>query len=233
MTTAMFATVLSILKEPNWSLDVSDPCILDRDDSEGSLASDSCGSNTADLPGYPSHLIGDVPLVMRNGSLHPTNVGCGQAEPGPERQDPSFSGTSTTLLNPRGSLEARTLHARIGAVEDRCARHRQELQELTRKRPGLSRAYGSSDGRVVGTLDLSFQPHSQISPKARQRRRRSTRSAGLPAEPRIPPPKRSRRRALDLDINGTPKFKLNSDNNTGTRPALVRLQNRWRRVGRR
>lgn len=233
MTTAIFAAVLSILREPNWSLDVSDPCILDRDDSEGSLASDSCGSNTADLPGYPSHLIGDVSLVMRNGSLHPTNVGCGQEEPGPERQDPSFSGTSTTLSNSRGSLEARNLHARIGTVEDRCARHRQELQELTRKRPELSRAHGSSDGRVVGTLDLSFQPHSQITSEARQRRRRSTRSAGLPAEPRIPPPKRSRRRALDLDINGTPKFKSNSDNNTGTRPKLVRLQNGWRRVGRR
>jgi hypothetical protein len=233
MTTAILVTVLSILREPNWSLDVFDPCILDRDNFEGSLASDSCGPNIADLPEDPSHLIGDVSLVTRNGPLHPTNVGREQERPGLERQDPSFSRTSTALLRSRETLEARTLHARIGAVEDRCARHRQELQELTRRRPEPSRAHGSSDGRVVGTLGLSFEPHSQITSEARQRRRRSTRSAGLPTEPRISPTKRSRQRALDLDISGTPKFQLNSDNNTGTRAKLVRLQNRWRRVERR
>lgn len=145
----MVATVLSILREPNWSLDVSDPCILDGDDSEGSLASSFCGANIADLPEDSSRLIGDIPLVTGNGSLHPTNIECEQERPGPKGQNPGFSKTGTAFLRSRETPEARTLHARIDAVEDQCTRHRQELQELTRKRSEPSKAHGSIDGRVA------------------------------------------------------------------------------------
>jgi hypothetical protein len=237
MTTAIIATVLSILREPNCSLDVTNPCILVRDDSEGSLASGSCGANIAPLPKDSSHLTGDVSLVARNGPLRPTNSASEQETFGPKRIDPSLSRINTLPLRSRETPEACTLHTRIDAIEDRCARHRQELQELTREareqRLEPPRAYESSDGRAAEILDLTFEPYTNIISEARERRRRSTRSAGLTAEPRIPSIKRSRQRALDLDINGTPKFKLNSNNNTTTRPKLVRLQNRWRRVGRR
>lgn len=237
MTTAILATVLSILREPNCSLDVTNPCILVMDASEGSLASGSCGANIVPLPKDSSHLTGDVSLVARNGPLHPADSASEQKPSGPERNDPSFSRINTPLLRSRDTPEARTLHTRIDAVEDRCARHRQELQELTREarqqRPEPPRAHESSDGRVAEVLDLTFEPYNNITSEARERRRRSMRSAGLTAEARISPIKRSRQRALDLDISGTPKFKLNYNNNTTTRPKLVRLQNRWRRVGRR
>jgi hypothetical protein len=237
MTTAIIATLLSILREPNCSLDVTNPCILVREDSEGSLASSSCGANIAPLSKGSSHLTGGVSLVARNGPLHPANSASEQETSGPERNDPSFSRINTLPLCSRETPGARTLHTRIDAIEDRCARHRQELQEMTREarqqRLEPPRAYESSDGRVAGILDPTFEPYTKITSEARERRRRSMRSAGLTAEPRLSSIKRSRQRALDLDINGTPKFKLNSNNNTTTRPKLVRLQNQWRRVGRR
>lgn len=237
MTTALIATVLSILREQNCSLDVTNPCILDRDDSEGSLASGSCGANIAPLPEDSSHLTGDVSLVARSSPLRPANSASEQETSGPERNDPRFSRRNTLPLRSKETPEACTLYTGTDAIEDRCARHRQELQELTREarqqRPEPPRAHESSDDRVAEILDLTFESYNNITSEARERRRRSMRSTGLAAEPRVPSIKRSRQRALDLDINGTPRFKLNSNNNTTTRPKLVRLQNRWRRVGRR
>lgn len=237
MTTAIIATVLSIFREPNCSLDVTNPCILVRDDSEGSLAPDFCGANIAPLPKGSSHFSGDISLVARNDPHHPASSASEQEISGPERIDPKFPTTDTLLSRPKKTPELLALHTRIGVVEDRCARRRQELQELTREarlqRPGPTRAHEGSGGRVAEVLDLTFDPYNNLASEARERRRRSMRSAGLTAEPRMPPIKRSRQRALDLDINGTPKFKLNSNNNRTTRPKLVRLQNGWRRVRRR
>jgi hypothetical protein len=234
MTTAIIATVLSIFREPNCSLDVTNPCILVRDDSEGSLAPHFCGANIAPLPKGSSHSSGNISLVARNDPRHPASSASEQETSGPERIDPSFATTNTLLSHSRKTPEVRALHTRIGVVVDRCARHRQELQELTREarlqRPEPTRAHEGSDRGVAEVLDLTLDSYNNITSEARERRRRSRKSAGLTAEPRMPPIKRSRQRALDLDINGTPKFKLNSNNQT-TRRKLIRLQNRWRRVG--
>lgn len=87
--------------------------------------------------------------------------------------------------------------------------------------------------------NLSRNPESRKMMKTERRRQRLVTSAGsnviqslsntstkadLPM--RVPSRKR---RALDLGISGTPKFKFNGER--ASRPKLVRLQNQWCRVG--
>jgi hypothetical protein len=242
MTTTIVATVLSALSKPSCSY-VFNPCIFDRIDSKSSVNSASLEVDTGISSINTSHLPTDVPLVAGNIAPRSARSSYKRETPASGRTGASLSKGEPTPLHHwddhTHTTTARALRTRIENLEERCDRCKQELRRLVREaaqdKSAPPRGCKSDDDGKVEAADISPEPDSHTTLKAKHRQRRSVRSVGSAIEPPLPSAStktRSRqRRALDLGISGTPKFRLNHDNDTATRPKLVRLQNRWRRVG--
>jgi hypothetical protein len=244
MTTAAIATVMSALRKPRCSLDVFHPCIRDGLGAKSPLDPASCGLDTATVPRDTSYPTGKTPSPAGKISPH-------SDESNPQRE--TSEAGQTGLRFQRGEpipssrqddhihiISARALRTRIESLETRCDWYERELQNLaheaTQSKSESPRAYKSSGGRDINVADVSSEPDSHTPVKMKQRQRRLVRSVGSSIDPLLSDASaktRSRqRRALDLGISGTPKFKFDYGNGTTTRPKLVRLQDRWRRIGR-
>lgn len=244
MTIASIATVMSALRKSRCSLDVFHPCIPDGVGAKSQLDSASCGLDTTTVPRDTSRPTGKIPSPARRFSSHSD-----MSDPQRETSEPGQTGLhfqrGEPIPSPRQDdhiriISARALRARIESLEARCDWYERELQKLAREATQSTsefpRAYKSSGGRDINAADVSSEPDSHTTVKMKQRQRRLVRSVGSSIDPLLSDASaktRSRqRRALDLGISGTPKFKFDYDNGTTTRPKLVRLQDRWRRIGR-
>jgi hypothetical protein len=245
MTTTIVATVLSALSKPGCSY-VFNPCVFDRIDSKSSVNSASLKVDNGISSINTSHLPTDIPSVAGNIAPRSARSSYKGKTPASGRTGPSLPKGEPTPLHHRDdhthTTTARALRTRIENLEERCDRCKQELRKLVREvaqdKSAHPRGYKSNDDGKIEVADISPELDSHTTSKAKQRQRRSVRSVrsvGSAIEPPLPSAStkaRSRqRRALDLGINGTPKFRLNHDDDTATRPKMVRLQNRWRRVG--
>lgn len=241
MTTAIFATVLSVLSKPSRLLEAADSCIVDTINLKGSvnpvqrkitstILSIDTNQSTKDAPShkesYRHHLAkgSNVQLSEETASDQPT------------RQPPS-SGRQDDCV---WTISARTLRPRVEDLEEQCSLRRRKLRKLiheaTQDKSATSRTYRSSsyDGEIEAA-DVPFTPESRMIPRSKQPGKSARRSEDSYDEPLLPETstrKRSRqRRALDLGISGTPKFRLTYDKITAKRPKLVKMRNRWCRVG--
>lgn len=241
MTTAIVATVLSVLSKPSRLLEAADSCIVDTINLKGSvnpvqrkitstILSINTNQPTKDAPShkesYRHHLAkaSNVQLSEETASDQAT------------RQPPSSSRQDDCV----GAMSARALRPRVQDLEERCCLRRRELRKLLREATqdkfATSRTYRSSsyDGEIEAA-DVVFTPESRMIPKSEQRAQRVRRSEDSYDETLLPKTstrRRSRqRRALDLGISGTPKFRLTYDKITAKRPKLVKMRNRWCRVG--
>lgn len=244
MTTTAIATVMSALRKPRCSLDVFHPCIRDGLGAKSPLDPASCGLDTATVPRDTSYPTGKTPSPAGKISPHSD-----RSNPQRETSEAGQTGLRFQRGEPIPSsrqddhihiIPARALRTRIESLETRCDWYERELQNLaheaTQSKSESPRAYKSSGGRDINVADVSSEPDSHTPVKMKQRQRRLVRSVGSSIDPLLSDASaktRSRqRRALDLGISGTPKFKFDYGNGTTTRPKLVRLQDRWRRIGR-
>jgi hypothetical protein len=245
MTTAIAATIFSVLSKPSCSLDVFDPCIIDRMESKSSVDSVSSEVDTTILSATTSHPTGHIPLQVGRDSPRPTGTTYKPTTLAPEQMDlnlPKTIPTSVYYQKDRVQITpSRILRARISSVEERCDHYRRELRrsisEVAHDKPKPPRPHKSSDGGEVEGKDIPCEMDVNIIPKTKQKQRRSTRLVGSASEPLLPNATtrtgNRKPRPLNLAISGTPKFRLNYDSNAGTRPKLVKLQNGWRRIGKR
>lgn len=244
MTTTTIATVFSALRRPRCSLDVFHPCIPDGVGAKRPLDSASCGLDTTTVPRDTNRPTGKIPSPAGSISSH-SDMSDSQRETSEPGQTGLHFQRGEPIPSPRQDdqvhiISARTLRTRVESLEARCDLYERELQKLAREatqsKSESPRAYKSSGGRDINTADVSSEPDSHTTVKIKHRQRRSVRSVGSSIDPLLSDASaktRSRqRRALDLGISGTPKFKFDHDNGTTTRPKLVRLQDRWRRIGR-
>lgn len=234
--------MFSVLSKPSCSLSVSNPCILDSIGSKRSVYCGSSGADAATLPEDISHSTGDLLLPTGSINLDQTNTPHKPETSAPRWPGPSIlrRDTAPVRLQSDGTkvLAARALQTRIDSVEDRCDRNRRELQRLICKaaQPNSepARAHEDSDGSVAEVSDLASELYRNTTLRNRQQQRTSMRLGGSASQPPLPNASKNKRsrqcRALDLEISGTPKFKMHCDNDTASCPKLVRLQNRWRRV---
>lgn len=244
MTTATIATVMSALRKPRCSLDVFHPCIPDGVGAKSPLDSAPCGLDTTTVPRDASRKTGKTPSPAGRTSSHSdmSDPQRGPSEPGQtglhfQRGEPSPLHRQDDHIH---ITSARALRARIESLEARCDCYERELQKLAREatqsKSESPRAYKSSGGRDINAADVSSEPDSHTTVKMKQRQRRLVKSVGSSIDPLLSDgsakTRNRKRRALDLGISGTPKFKFDYDNGTTTRPKLVRLQDRWRRMGR-
>jgi hypothetical protein len=226
MTAANIATVISALRKPRCSLDVFCPCIGDGVGPKSPL-------DTATVPRDTIYPTGKTPSPSERVSLRSDMSNLQQ-----ETSEPGQTGLRFQRGESINSLRQKdhAIRTRIESLEARCDWYERELQklarEVTQSKPESPRAYKSSDSRDISVADVSSEPDSHTT---KQRQRRLVRSVSSSTNPLLSDASgktRSRqRRALDLGINGTPKFKFGYGNSTTTRPKLVRLQG-WRRIGR-
>jgi len=243
MTAATIATVISALRKPRCSLDVFRPCIGDGVGAKSPLDPPSCELDTATVPRDTIYPTGETPSPSERISPHSD-----MSNPQQETSEPGQTGLRFQRGESIPSLRqnyhihinsARAIRTRIESLEVRCDWYERELQKLAREatqsKPESPGAYKSSGSRDINVADVSSEPDSHITVKTKKRQRRLVGSVGSSANPLLSDASgktRSRqRRALDLGINGTPKFKFDYGNSTTTRPKLVRLQG-WRRIGR-
>lgn len=251
MLTATIAVVLSTWCKPSCSLDIFHPCILDEVDTKSEVDRASWSLKNEAVSTDTRHPIEGVPLSARKIS-RPREEGHLQQELSQPRQTGLHptrqeAATSHRQDEPDRISSRRALRSRIERFEaryDRCKldipKPALEAVQCMVKSQGI---YESSNGRDGDKEDLSCNPVSQKTVNTKRRRQRLIRSVGASASQPLPntytkaevsAKVRSRkRRALDLGISGTPKFKLADDGERASRPKLVRLQNRWCRIGRR
>jgi hypothetical protein len=219
MTAATIATVISALRKPRCSLDVFRPCIGDGVGAESLLDPPSCGPDTATVPRDTIYPTGKT--LSRSGRVSPHSD---MSNPPQETSEPGQTGSrfqrGQSLSSPPQNdhihiISARAIHTRIESLEARCDCYERELQKLAREAtqskfesPG---AYESSGSRDINVADVSSKSDSHTTVKTKQRQRRLVRSVGSSTNPLLSDASgktRSRqRRALDLGISGTPKFK--------------------------
>ena len=242
MTTAIVATVLSMLSKPSCSLDVFNSCVVDRIDSKSSVDSTSSGVDDAILSTDTSHPIRHEPLLVESNPPRPITTVRMRENLAAERAGPDLPEKARTRMrcmeDHTKTIPASALRTRIGCVEDRCNLYRRELRkvmcETARDKSEPLKAHKSGVGGEVEVPDIPSGLDVPKNSKTKQRQRRMTTSVGSASEPLTVASSKSRsrqRRALDLGISGTPKFRFDHDNDSARRPKLVRLQNRWRRVG--
>jgi hypothetical protein len=243
MTAATIATVISALRKPRCSLDVFRPCVGDGVGAKSPLDPPSCGLDTATVPRDTICPTEETPSPSERVSPH-TDM----SNPQQETSEPGQTGLRFQRGESIPSLRqnyhihinsARAIRTRIESLEVRCDWYERELQKLAREatqsKPESPGAYKSSGSRDINVADVPSKPDSHTTVKTKQRQRRLVGSVGSSTNPLLSDSSgkmRSRqRRALDLGINGTPKFRFNCGESTTTRPKLVRLQG-WRRIGR-
>jgi hypothetical protein len=229
MTAATIATVISALRKPRCSLDVFGPCIGDGVGAKSPL-------DTATVPRDTIYPTGKTPSPSERVSLRSD-----MSNPQQETSEPGQTGLRFQRGESINSLRQKdhAIRTRIESLEVRCDWYERELQKLAREatqsKPESPGAYKSSGSRDINVADVSSEPDSHTTVKTKKRQRRLVGSVGSSTNPLLSDASgktRSRqRRALDLGINGTPKFKFDYGNSTTTRPKLVRLQG-WRRIGR-
>ena len=243
MTAATIATVISALRKPRCSLDVFRPCIGDGVGAKSPLDPPSCGLDTATVPRDTVYPTGKTSSPSGWVSPHSDMSNAQQETPEPGQTGLRFQRGESTPL-PRQNdhihvISARAIRTRIESLEARCDWYERELQKLAREatqsKPESSSAHKSSVGRAIDVADVSSEPNSHTTVKMKQRQRKLVRSVGSSTDlllSNVSGKTRSRQcRALDLGISGTPKFRFDYGNST-TRPKLVRLQDRWRRMRR-
>jgi hypothetical protein len=231
MTIAIAATIFSVLSKPSCSLDVFDPCIIDRMEPESSVD--------------PVSSTGDTPLLVGKNPHRSTSTAYKRETPAREQMDLNLLERIPTSVYRRNDqiqiTPSRVLRTRIDGLEEQCDSYRRKLREsiseTAHDRPEPPRPYKGSNGGEVEGKDIPSGLDVHIVSKTKQQQRRSMRLVGSASEPQLPNASTKtasrKRRALDLGISGTPKFRLDHGSNAATRPKLVRLQNRWRRIGRR
>ena len=233
MTAATIATVISALRKPRCSLDVFRPCIGDGVGAKTPL-------DTATVPRVTIYPTGKTPSPSERVSLHSDMSNPQQETSEPGQTGLRFQrGESIHSLRQNDHISERAIRTRIESLEVRCDGYERELQKLAREatqsKPESPRAYKSSDSRDISVADVSSTPDSHTTVMTKQRQRRLVRpissSTNLLLSDASGKTRSRQRRALDLGINGTPKFKFDYGNSTTTRPKLVRLQG-WRRIGR-
>lgn len=247
MLAETIAAALSTLRKPTCSLDIFHPYVLDKVDAKSPVHPTSCWVNTEAVSIDARHPIEGAQLS--GGKMSSPRETCylqrelsqpRQMGPHPTRQEADASHRQD---EPDRVVSTRALRSRIERLEAKLDLYKLDTPNTALEAaPCVARSQGAhmgNEGRDGHAGNLSRNSESRKMMKTERRRQRLVKPAGSTAihslsntSTKADVPTRvtsRRRRALDLGISGTAKFKFNGER--ASRPKLVRLQNQWCRVG--